>query len=261
MQTAVDRAAERDAVAREGAWTGVESLRWPEIPNEVPAEPAGTNWRVVLERLAENAAPDSRSRMRAISEAALALVMLVATLPIMAVVALIVWLDSPGPILFRQPRVGINGRLFRFTKFRTLYADAKQRWPELYAYHYTAREITELRFKIKDDPRVTRVGRWLRKSTLDELPNLWHVLVGDMALVGPRPEIPEMLPYYDANGLRKFTVRPGVTGLAQVSGRGNLSFFDTVACDVDYVDRRSLLLDVRILCSTLYRAALRDGAF
>ncbi len=262
MQTVGDRAEPRDAIAiaPESAWEIIKPRAWAPIPNPAPAA-RGADWRAALDRLAAHPASDRRSRLRSVVEGGLALVLLVATLPIMLLVALVVWLDSPGPILFRQPRIGLNGRLFQFTKFRTLYTDAKQRWPELYAYHYTADEIAELRFKIKDDPRVTRVGRWLRKSTLDELPNLWHVLVGDMALVGPRPEIPEMLPYYDARGLRKFTVRPGVTGLAQVSGRGNLSFRDTVACDVEYVDRQSLGLDVRILFATLYRTALRDGAF
>jgi lipopolysaccharide/colanic/teichoic acid biosynthesis glycosyltransferase len=187
--------------------------------------------------------------------------LLVLTTPVMLLVAFIIWCDSPGPVLFRHPRVGVRGRLFGFTKFRTLYVDAKQRWPELYAYQYSPEQVDRLHFKIQNDPRVTRVGRWLRKSTLDELPNLWHVLTGEMALVGPRPEIPEMLPYYDARGLLKFSVRPGVTGLAQVRGRGILSFRDTVKYDVEYVEQRSLWLDVRILFATLYRTIRRDGAF
>jgi lipopolysaccharide/colanic/teichoic acid biosynthesis glycosyltransferase len=120
----------------------------------------------------------------------------VLTLPLMLLVALIVRLDSPGPVVFRQVRIGRNGRLFRFAKFRTLYVDARERWPHLYAYRYTADEVAALHFKLRNDPRVTRVGRWLRTSTLDELPNLWNVLVGDVALVGPRPEIPEMLPSF-----------------------------------------------------------------
>jgi lipopolysaccharide/colanic/teichoic acid biosynthesis glycosyltransferase len=191
----------------------------------------------------------------------LAVVLLVLTAPILALLCLIVRLDSPGPVLFRQWRVGKGGRLFRFTKLRTLYVDAKERWPELYAYDYTPTQLDELKFKVPNDPRVTRAGQWLRKSTLDELPNLWHVLNGDMALVGPRPEIPEMLPYYTHETLRKFSVRPGVTGLAQVSGRGHLTFHDTVDFDVQYVDDRSTLRDVRILVLTLVRAVQRHGAF
>jgi exopolysaccharide production protein ExoY len=220
-----------------------------------------SDWRLVLATLSRSYPGAAVSRLTRGVECILAAGLLILTLPIMLAVALIIRIDSPGPVLFRQPRVGVNGRLFQFTKFRTLYVDAKERWPELYAYRYSPHELADLHFKIQNDPRVTRVGRWLRKSTLDELPNLWHVLSGDMALVGPRPEIPEMLPYYDARGLKKFTVRPGVTGLAQVSGRGNLSFYDTVKHDVDYVERRSVWLDLTILVSTLYRTALRDGAF
>jgi lipopolysaccharide/colanic/teichoic acid biosynthesis glycosyltransferase len=219
------------------------------------------DWHDVLASLqAESTAPRVAPLWRAV-ECLVALSLLILTLPIMLVVAAIVWCDSPGPVLFRHVRVGVRGRLFAFTKFRTLYADARERWPELYAYQYSPDEVESLHFKIHNDPRVTRVGRWLRKSTLDELPNLWHVLTGDMSLVGPRPEIPEMLVYYDARGLKKFSVRPGVTGLAQVSGRGNLSFHETVHCDVDYVERRSLWLDLRILIATLLRTVQREGAF
>jgi lipopolysaccharide/colanic/teichoic acid biosynthesis glycosyltransferase len=218
------------------------------------------DWREVAAALQQTPAPRVSRVARAI-ECIAAAILLVATLPIMLAVAAIIRWDSPGPVLFRHPRVGARGRLFGFTKFRTLYADAKERWPELYAYRYSPEQVDHLHFKVQNDPRVTRVGAWLRKSTLDELPNLWHVLTGDMALVGPRPEIPEMLSYYDARGLTKFSVRPGVTGLAQVSGRGNLSFHDTVKYDVAYVESRSAWLDVQILAATLWRTIRRDGAF
>jgi lipopolysaccharide/colanic/teichoic acid biosynthesis glycosyltransferase len=108
---------------------------------------------------------------------------------------------------------------------------------------------------------VTPQGHWLRKSTLDELPNFWNVLTGRMALVGPRPEIPEMLPYYGGDMLLKFTVRPGITGLAQISGRGRLGFHETVALDVEYVRRRSLTLDLKIILLTIQKIVTRDGAF
>ena len=170
-------------------------------------------------------------------------------------------LDTPGPLLFFQPRMGAGTRPFRFVKFRTLYADARSRFPELYAYKYTPLELAELKFKVENDPRVTPQGRWLRKSSLDELPNFWNVLTGEMALVGPRPEIPEMLPYYEGEMLTKFDVRPGVTGLAQVSGRGRLGFHDTVALDVEYVRNRSFAYDMRILFKTVWMILKRDGAF
>ena len=112
-----------------------------------------------------------------------------------------------------------------------------------------------------NDPRVTPQGEWLRKSTLDELPNFWNVLRGDMALVGPRPEIPEMLPYYEGEMQLKFRVRPGITGLAQISGRGRLGFYETVKYDVEYVKNRSFRLDLKILLITIYKIVARDGAF
>jgi lipopolysaccharide/colanic/teichoic acid biosynthesis glycosyltransferase len=248
-----------------------ESIGWaPRVPPRAQRTPWGDgplvdveairDWREVLATLADDPA-DPVSPVRRAIECVVAAVLLLVSLPIMIAVAIIIRCDSPGPALFRHRRIGLNGRLFAFTKFRTLYADAKERWPELYAYQYSTEQIERLHFKIQNDPRVTRVGRWLRKSTLDELPNLWHVLTGDLSLVGPRPEIPEMLPYYDERGLKKFRVRPGVTGLAQVSGRGNLSFFDTVKLDVDYVERRSAWLDVKIIAATLVRTLRRDGAF
>jgi lipopolysaccharide/colanic/teichoic acid biosynthesis glycosyltransferase len=219
------------------------------------------HWRETIAALAGAASPTRVSPLARVGEVLVAAVLLLLALPVMLVVALVIRWDSPGPVLFRHRRVGANGRLFAFTKFRTLYADARERWPDLYEYQYSSEQVERLHFKIQNDPRVTRVGRWLRKSTLDELPNLWHVLTGDMALVGPRPEIPEMLPYYDERGLKKFSVRPGVTGLAQVSGRGNLSFFDTVKFDVEYVESRSGWLDLKILAATLYRTIRREGAF
>lgn len=233
------------------------SQRWNQ-----PVFDGAQSWQPVLEKLQQRAALSQPvSRAQRFLEICAAAILLVLTLPVMLAVALIVKLDSPGPAVFRQIRVGRNGRLFRFAKFRTLYVDARQRWPDLYAYNYTADEVAALHFKLKNDPRVTRAGRWLRKSTLDELPNLWNVLVGDVALVGPRPEIPEMLPYYDEEGLAKFSVRPGITGLAQVRGRGELSFLDTVAYDLEYVQTRSMRLDAEVLIRTFFCTILRKGAF
>jgi lipopolysaccharide/colanic/teichoic acid biosynthesis glycosyltransferase len=194
-------------------------------------------------------------------EIAVAVVALAVTWPLMLLVALIVKLDTPGPALFRQTRVGLNGRHFAFYKFRTLYVDARERFPELYAYRYTREEVQSLRFKREKDPRITPAGRWLRKSTLDELPNFWNLLLGDIALVGPRPEIPEMTRHYLPGQLLKFSVKPGITGLAQTHGRGNLSFQDTIAYDLAYVRRRSVLLDVRLIFRTVRMLLKLDGAF
>ena len=186
---------------------------------------------------------------------------LVLTSPLILIIALIIRWKSPGPVLFFQTRLGINGKPFTFVKFRTLYADAKQRFPELYAYKYSPEELKTLKFKNGDDPRVTPEGTWLRATSLDELPNFWNVLKGDMALVGPRPEIPEMMPYYTGEMLLKFTARPGITGQAQISGRGRLGFFETVQHDVDYVRRRSIFLDLKVIVRTIQLVVMQDGAF
>jgi lipopolysaccharide/colanic/teichoic acid biosynthesis glycosyltransferase len=194
-------------------------------------------------------------------EISVAIIALVIFAPIMVLEALIIRWGTPGPVLFFQKRVGINGKLFWFVKFRTLYADAKTRFPELYAYRYSESELRSIKFKVENDPRVTPQGQWLRKTSLDELPNFWNVLTGDMALVGPRPEIPEMLPYYDSEMRKKFSVRPGITGLAQISGRGRLGFRETVALDLQYVNTRSFAFDLNLILKTIYRCLKADGAF
>lgn len=215
---------------------------------------------VPLEHLGPAHVVDRSSTVRGV-EILVALVAIVLTLPVMLLIALIVRLDSPGPVLFFQTRLGKGAKPFTFVKFRTLFADARQRWPELYAYEYSAEDLRDLKFKVDDDPRVTRAGTWLRKTSLDELPNFWNVLTGDMALAGPRPEIPEMLPYYRGDMMLKFSVRPGITGPAQISGRGRLSFYDTVAFDTEYVRRRSLRYDVAIILTTIKKVLAQDGAF
>lgn len=220
------------------------------------------NWKQVQSDLnARYALPDPRSLARRILESAIAAAVLLISLPVMMLVALAIRFNSPGPVLFRHKRVGIGGRLFNFVKFRTLYHDARQRFPELYQYQYTPEEIEALAFKVPNDPRVTSIGEWLRRTTLDELPNFWNVVTGDMALVGPRPEIPEMLPYYRDEHLIKFSVPPGVTGLAQISGRGRLRFLETARLDAEYAANPSLRQDLRIFARTISLVLRQDGAF
>ncbi len=220
--------------------------RLPAVPAAVAAIPAADTRIHPLIRLIE---------------VLVASVVLIATAPLMLVIAVIIRVGTPGPALFRQKRLGLNGQWFDFVKFRTLYHDARTRFPHLYAYDYDDSELQELKFKVPNDPRVTPQGEWLRRSTLDELPNFWSVLKGDMALVGPRPEIPEMLPYYRGEMLEKLSVRPGITGAAQVSGRGRLGFYETVELDVQYVRQRSLGLDLKILLKTVRVCLFGDGAF
>jgi len=172
---------------------------------------------------------------------------LVVLAPVFAVIALLVKVTSHGPVLFVQHRVGKGGRLFRFYKFRTMVLDAEARKAELEHLN----EMSGPVFKIARDPRMTRVGAWLRKSSLDELPQFWNVLKGDMSLVGPRPPVPDEVERYTKREAQRLSVTPGMTGLWQVSGRSTISGFDAwVDIDLRYVNEWSLWLDLWILAKT-----------
>jgi lipopolysaccharide/colanic/teichoic acid biosynthesis glycosyltransferase len=140
-----------------------------------------------------------------------------------------------------------------------MYADAHERWPELEEHNYSVEELPDLLFHPRHDPRVTRVGRFIRRTSLDELPNLWNVFKGDMSLVGPRPEIPEMIPYYGDAAPIILSVKPGVTSLAKVTGRDELTFKQTLALDLEYIERRSLRLDLKIMLATAATVILQRG--
>lgn len=184
---------------------------------------------------------------------------LLITSPIMLVAAVAVRVESEGPAIFRQTRIGQHGEPFVLYKFRGMYVDAKERFAELYDYQYTPEELSTLVFHPENDPRVTRVGRFLRRTSIDELPNLWNVLRGDLSLVGPRPEIPEMISYYGEHRDLVLSAKPGVTSLAKVSGRDELTFPETLALDVEYVCNRSTRLDLKILLSTAVTVLRQDG--
>jgi lipopolysaccharide/colanic/teichoic acid biosynthesis glycosyltransferase len=167
--------------------------------------------------------------------------------PLFLILIVVVCIDSPGPAIFRQTRLGQNLRPFTLYKFRTMYRDAAQRFPELYDYNTKKAAEVDFLFKMPIDPRVTRIGRRLRRSGLDELPNLLNVIKGDCALVGPRPDIPEMLPNYTVEQRIRFSVLPGVVSLAHIRGGNHLTFSQTADFDAEYVRRRSLWLDMKIL--------------
>ncbi len=188
------------------------------------------------------------------------LLLLLLTWPLMLVIALLIRLDSPGPAIFRQQRVTRGGRLFTFYKFRTMWVDAPERFPALYDYASVA-ETSSVYYKLSDDPRSTNVGRWLRRSTLDELPNLINVLRGDMSLVGPRPELPELVALYRPEELALFFTKAGLTGLAQIAGRSLLTVRERISLDLRYVTNQTLLLDIRLLLGTVRAVLLRRGAF
>jgi exopolysaccharide biosynthesis polyprenyl glycosylphosphotransferase len=177
--------------------------------------------------------------------------------PLLAVIALAIRLDSPGPILFRQMRVGSGGKLFEVYKFRSMCERAEAELEQL-------RDLNEADgplFKIQDDPRVTRVGRFLRHTSFDELPQFWNVLRGEMSLVGPRPALPDEVGRYSEWHKKRLEVRPGMTGLPQVSGRSLLSFDEMVLLDIYYIENWSLWLDVKILLRTLPKVLFGDGAY
>jgi exopolysaccharide biosynthesis polyprenyl glycosylphosphotransferase len=181
---------------------------------------------------------------------------LVVTAPILAIAALAIRLDSKGPILFRQMRCGLYGRPFLMCKLRTMVNDAEARRHELQHLN----EMDGPVFKIQADPRITRVGRWLRRFSLDEIPQLWNVLVGDMSLVGPRPPLPSEVVQYETSERRRLSMRPGLTCLWQVNGRNALEFDEWVKLDLQYIDGWSLGSDMRILVLTVPTVLRGTGA-
>ncbi len=178
-------------------------------------------------------------------------------LPVLLILALAVRLTSRGPVLFWQERVGLNGRRFWLAKFRSMCPEAEAMLPDLIA----ASDRDGLCFKQRSDPRITAMGRILRRTSLDELPQLWNVLRGDMSLVGPRPALPEEVARYDATAMGRLKGVPGLTGLWQVSGRADLTFDQMVALDLAYLARPSLAADVVILARTLRAVSMGRGAY
>jgi lipopolysaccharide/colanic/teichoic acid biosynthesis glycosyltransferase len=177
--------------------------------------------------------------------------------PLLAGIAIVVRLDSPGPALFRQRRAGKDAQPFRMFKFRTMVRDAEERIAEVVAID----RLTEPMFKVRDDPRVTRIGRLLRRTSLDELPQLLNVLRGDMSLVGPRPEEDWLVERYSETERFRLDMRPGMTGPMQIHGRGELSFQERLAVEREYVENYSIWKDLRILVRTISVVTRGNGAF
>jgi lipopolysaccharide/colanic/teichoic acid biosynthesis glycosyltransferase len=182
---------------------------------------------------------------------------LIALSPLFAVVALIVRMDG-GPALFWQTRVGQWGREFPFPKFRSMVPDAERLKDKLLALNDHQNGIT---FKMKNDPRITRAGRFIRKASIDELPQLWCVLKGDMSLVGPRPPLPREVRNYTLKDRRRLDLKPGLTCIWQVSGRGDIPFDRQVELDVRYVESQSLWLDIGLLLKTIPAILIGKGAY
>ena len=178
-------------------------------------------------------------------------------LPLLSIIALAIRLTSSGPALYRQTRIGVGGREFQMIKFRSMVADADVQRTRLL-------ELSEgngVLFKMRKDPRVTRVGAVLRRFSLDELPQLFNVIRGDMSLVGPRPPLPEEVAAYSDDAIRRLRVKPGVTGLWQVSGRSDLNWEESLRLDLRYADNWSMALDLSILWRTVRAVVKGEGAY
>ncbi len=177
--------------------------------------------------------------------------------PLFLAIAVAVWVEDGGPMIFAQPRVGQYGRRFRMYKIRSMCLDAEERLQELLLKNQHKEGVT---FKLKDDPRITRVGKFLRKYSLDELPQFFNVLSGDMSLVGPRPPVPREVAKYTPADRRRLAVRPGITCIWQISGRSEIDFSGQVQLDVRYIETQSFWSDLRILLRTVPAVLSGKGA-
>ncbi|PQZ87723.1 polyprenyl glycosylphosphotransferase [Arthrobacter sp. MYb227] len=177
--------------------------------------------------------------------------------PFFLLIAALIKLDSPGPAFFHQERVGLNGKAFKMHKFRSMVVDAEAQLMDL----QPSNEGNAVLFKMKDDPRITKLGAFIRRYSIDELPQLWNVLVGEMSMVGPRPPLPAEVAAYEKYVSRRLMVKPGVTGLWQVSGRSDLSWEESVRLDLYYVENWSLMQDLIILFRTVKAVFGKDGAY
>lgn len=195
--------------------------------------------------------------LKDVMDRSLAFLLLVCLSPLLLTVAALIKITDPGPVFFKQKRVGVRGELFYIYKFRTMCVDAEKRLEALQSQS----EGDGVRFKMKDDPRVTTVGKYLRRFSIDELPQLLNVLFGDMSLVGPRPPLPAEVEQYEPDALRRLHVRPGMTGLWQVSGRSDLSWEESLRLDLRYVDNWSPIGDLHILFRTFRAVTHSSGAY
>jgi exopolysaccharide biosynthesis polyprenyl glycosylphosphotransferase len=215
-------------------------------------------WRFFLKRAGWVSVVKGAYLVKRMFDIAVSAVLLMLLLPVFFAVAVAIRLEDPGPILFRQTRVGRWGSLFTMWKFRSMYTDAEERKKELMAQNEMAGGVI---FKMKDDPRVTKVGRLIRKTSIDELPQLWNVLKGDMSLVGPRPPVPQEVDEYSLADRRRLEVIPGITCIWQVSGRSDIPFDQQVELDVQYIQSQSFWTDIKILFKTVPALLFGTGAY
>ncbi|HYT59858.1 MAG TPA: exopolysaccharide biosynthesis polyprenyl glycosylphosphotransferase [Haliangiales bacterium] len=223
-----------------------------------PLERWRLNGYARLKRVAWRRLTGGTRRIKRAFDAAVSLLLLLLLGPLFLVIALLIKLDDGGPVFFAQTRVGKWGRHFKMFKFRSMYVDAERRLQELLAHNEHRDGVT---FKMKKDPRITRIGKWLRRLSLDELPQFINVLWGDMSLVGPRPPVPREVEKYSAAERRRLMATPGITGLWQVGGRAEIDFSGQVQLDVQYIESQTFWGDVTILLKTIPVVLSGRGAY
>ena len=184
---------------------------------------------------------------------------LIFSFPILAIVMIKIRKESEGPALFKQTRIGLGGKPFTIYKLRGMYIDSKERFPEL--YDYSNKEGLDFYFHEHEDPRITNIGKYIRRTSIDELPNFYNVLVGDMSLVGPRPEIPDVIYLYGENTAKYLSVKPGITCTSKATLRDALTKEETLKLDLDYIDNMSLSMDLDLLYKTFKSVIFRKNVY
>lgn len=223
-----------------------------------PAEyPAGREFGIELERGFRRFRRASYLATKRMMDIVISATLLVLLSPFFGLLAFLIYRDDKGAVFFTQPRVGKNGDEFPFHKFRSMVPNAQAMQEEL---QKKSRHADDRTFKIPDDPRITRIGKVIRRCSLDELPQLFNVLKGDMSLVGPRPALPKEVAKYDASDRRRLAVKPGITCIWQVSGRSKIPFPQQVEMDVEYIKNQSLLLDMKLMLQTIPAVLRCEGA-
>lgn len=226
-------------------------------PQIIAGEALALPWRAIDVRW-NRPSPEARVVIKRAIDAIVALILAILFAPLALLVAVLIKLSDGGPVIFWQTRVGRGGREFRCPKFRSMRVDAEEMWDQISAYNDHAESIT---FKMRRDPRVTPIGRILRRFSIDELPQLWCVLKGEMSLVGPRPALPREVARYSPAESRRLEATPGLTCIWQVSGRGDLPFAEQLRLDLEYIDTQSLALDCKLLIRTIPAVLTGRGAY
>ena len=253
-----DRTLSRETAAAPSPMREDEKVaRMVEIFSERRFKRTRTLQRMRLRLLAWVIRTKIRTNLKRVLDVIIASIGVIFLSPVFFLISIAIKLDSPGPVIFKQDRIGKWGKPFACYKFRSMYVDAEERKAELMKEN----EADEVVFKMKHDPRVTRIGRFIRKASIDELPQLFNVIKGEMSLVGPRPPVPIEVVQYEFETMFRLDAVPGITGLQQVSGRSDLSFKRWVELDLQYIAEQSLLKDIEILLKTIPAVLSGKGAY